>query len=80
MPTTRTSLKPRTELPVECGETLIVFWTRTLNQFKFFSRKQENAGSLQQFWSSWNGLVGKSDFAAQIESLRHGIFPLNVFI
>ena len=51
---------------------------RTLDRHAFFSRKQKENESLQQFWNVLNGLASKCDFGNQSESLVYDIFILNM--
>ena len=51
---------------------------RTLDRFRFLSRKQMTSETLEQFWHSLNGLASECDFGAQLEILVHDIFILNM--
>ena len=48
------------ELFERYGQAFVVKWNRTLDRFRFFSRKQETNESLQQFWNALNGLAVSS--------------------
>ena len=51
---------------------------RTLDRHAFFSRKQQPAESLHQYWNILNGLASKCDFGEQTQSLVYDIFVLNM--
>ena len=66
------------ELMKNCKETFDVKRNRTLDRFRFLSRKQMPAETLEQFWHSLNGMAAECDFGGQTESLVHDIFILNM--
>ena len=51
---------------------------RTLDRFRFLSRKQMPSGTLEQFWHSLKGMSSECDFGAQIEKFMHDILILNM--
>ena len=51
---------------------------RTLEGYKFFSRKQQNNETLRQFWNALTGLVARCDFGNQTESLIMDAFIQNM--
>ena len=61
-----------------CKETFDIKRNRTLDRFRFLSRKQMSATTLEQFWHSLNGLAAECDFGGQTESLVHDIFIINL--
>ena len=61
-----------------CKDTFDTKRNHTLDRFRFLSRKQMQAESLEQFWHSLNGLAAECDFGTQTESLVHDIFILNM--
>ena len=61
-----------------CNDTFDKKRNRTLDRFKFFSRRQKADETLLQFWQSLTGLAAKCEFAAQTESLVYDIFILNM--
>ena len=66
------------ELMDNCKETFDTKRNRTLDRFRFLSRKQTQTETLEPFWHSLNGLAAKCDFGGQTESLVHDIFILNM--
>ena len=66
------------ELMENCKETFDVKRNRTLDRFRFLSRKQTQTESLEQFWHSLNGMAAECDFGGQTENLVHDIFILNM--
>ena len=61
-----------------CKDTFDTKRNRTLDRFRFLSRKQMASETLEQFWHSLKGLASECDFGAQTESLVHDIFILNM--
>ena len=61
-----------------CEDTFNTKRNRTLDRFRFLSRKQKQTESLEQFWHALNGMAADCDFGAQTESLVHDIFILNM--
>ena len=51
---------------------------RTLERYKFFSRKQQNNETLRQFWNALRGLAARCDFDNQTESLIMDAFIQNM--
>ena len=51
---------------------------RTLERYKFFSRKQQNNETLRQFWNALTGLAARCDFEQQTESLIMDEFIQNM--
>ena len=66
------------ELLEKCDETFRVKRNRTLERFRFLSRKQLQSETLEQFWNSLNGMAAEFEFGKQTESLVHDIFILNM--
>ena len=66
------------ELMRNCKETFDVKRNRTLDRFRFLSRKQMPAETLEQFWHSLNGMAAECDCGGQTESLVHDISILNM--
>ena len=66
------------ELLKNCKEIFITKRNRTLDRFRFLSRKQMPSGTLEQFRHSLNGIASECKFGAQTESLVHDIFILNM--
>ena len=50
----------------------------TLEHFCFFSRKQEQKESLEQFWKALNDLLANCEFKGQTGSLVYDIFILKM--
>ena len=66
------------DLLKNCKDTFDTKRNRTLDRFRFLSRKQMASETLEQFWHALNGLASECDFGAQTESLVHDIFILNM--
>ena len=49
-----------------------------MDRFLFFSRKQKDSESLEQFWNVLNGLAAICEFEGQTTSLVYDIFILNM--
>ena len=64
------------ELMENCKATFDVKRNRTLDRFRFLSREQMPAETLEQFWHFLNGMTTECDFGGQTESLVHDIFIL----
>ena len=67
------------DLMANCNETFDVKRIGTLDKFRFLSRKQIPAETLEQFWHSLNGMTTECDFGGQTESLVHDILILNMW-
>ena len=63
-------------LLANCKSTFDTKRNKTLDRFRFLSRKEMPSETLEQFWHSVNGLESECDFGAQSDSLVHDIFIL----
>ena len=61
-----------------CKNTFDTKRNRTLDRFRFLSRKQKPSETLEQLWHSLNRMASECDFRDQTESLVHDIFILNM--
>ena len=67
-----------TEMRENCEQTFRKQRNRTLERYKFFSRKQQNNETLRQFWNALTGLAARCDFDNQTESLIMDAFIQSV--
>ena len=67
-----------TEIKTNCEETFQRHRNRTINRFKFFSRKQQPNETLRQFWNALTGLTARSEFDQQTEELIMDAFIQNM--
>ena len=66
------------EMRENCEQTFRKQRNRTLERYKFFSRKQQNNETLRQFWNALTGLAARCDFDNQTESLLMDAFIQNM--
>ena len=66
------------KLRPNCDEAFSKPKNRTLESFKFFSRKQKEKETLRQFWHMLTGLAAKCEFGDQTESLVMDTFIQNM--
>ena len=66
------------EIKINCEETFQRPRNRTLDRFKFFSRKQQPNESLRQFWNALTGLAARCEFDQQTEGLIMDAFIQNM--
>ena len=66
------------ELRENCEQTFKKQRNRTLERYKFFSRKQQNNETLRQFWNALTGLAARCDFDNQTQSLIMDAFIQNM--
>ena len=77
-PTTQTVTITLPVLLHQREQTFVVKRNRTLQRFRFFSRKQDNKESLQQFWNALNGFAAKCKLEGRTNSLVYDIFNLSM--
>ena len=65
------------EMQTNCDEAFNKPRNRTLERFKFVSRKQKEKETLRQFWHTLTGLAAKCEFADQTKSLVMDTFIQN---
>ena len=61
-----------------CEQTLRKQRNRTLERYKFFSRKHQNNETLRQFWNALTSLAARRYFEQQTEILIMGAFIQNM--
>ena len=66
------------EIKTNCEETFQRPRNRTLDRFKFFSRKHQPNESLRQFWNALTGLAARCEFDQQTEGLIMDAFIQNM--
>ena len=66
------------EIKENCENCFIKPRNRTLERYKFFSRKQQQNETLRQFWNVLTGLAAKCEFGEQTVSLIKDVFLQNM--
>ena len=77
-PQKRVATIPLQEIRENCEQAFRKPRNRTLEKYKFFSRKQTQKETLRQFWHTLTGMAAKFDFGDQTDSLIMDTFIQNM--
>ena len=66
------------EMQENCKQTFVQPRNRTLDRYKFLTRKQKQGETLRQFWNVLTGLAAKCEFGDQTSSLIMDAFIQNI--
>ena len=66
------------EIKENCDQTFVKPRNRTLDRYKFFSRKQQSNESLRHFWNVLTAIASRCEFGEQTNSLIMDAFVQNM--